>query len=104
MTTVIEIWGLFKTGDYCEEENPEEGFRKFISALFCSEDVLIEKDLGVVSGKVLYDVEHLITIRHNGILCNKTFKDVAFILSEFCSTGRIKDEKGKELAYFTDSN
>ena len=104
MTTVIELWGLFNTGDYCEEETPEEGFKKLISALFCSDDVLIEKDLGVVSGKVLYDVEYFITIKHKGILCNKTFKDVAFILSEFCGSGRIKDGDGKELAYFTDSN
>lgn len=104
MTTVIELWGLFKSGMYADDETPIDGFEKVVSALFCSEDVLIEKNLDVKSGKVPYDVDYLITVRHEKIFGNISFKELAFILSVFCKTLRIKNDKGDELVYFTDAN
>lgn len=104
MTTVIEIWGLFKSGMYADKETPAEGFGRVVSAIFCSDDVLIEENLDETSGKVPYDVDYLVTVNHDGVFGNISFKDVAFILSIFCKSLRIKNDKGEELVYFTDVN
>lgn len=95
MTTVIELWDL-----HCDEAD----FRKLISALFCSEDIVIEKDLDARSGKVVYITDYLITIIHDRLIGDKYFYEIARILSKFCETCRIKNEDGEEIAFSTTAN